>query len=177
MNHAKVTLRPLTPEERQALEQLASSRTAQARLVERARILTAIADGRCPSQVARDLGICRPTVYTWIGRFNDRGLRGLEDRPRAGRPHTYTAEQRAEVIAAALTDPKRLGLPFGCWTLDRLRAYLHEQEGSGVKRSRISELLFNEGLMGHMQEPWYDVKINPEFDYKRGSSSGYTPTR
>src|SRR5215212_9383515 len=60
MNAAKVTLRPLTPEERQALEQLAASRTAQARLVERARILTAIADGRRPSQVARDLASAGP---------------------------------------------------------------------------------------------------------------------
>ena len=86
----RVTLRELTPEERQALEQLASSRTAQARLVERARILLAIADGRRPSQVARDLGVWRPTVYTWIHRFNERGLHGLEDQPRSGRPPTYT---------------------------------------------------------------------------------------
>jgi transposase len=120
----KVSLRALTAEERQALEQLASSRTAQARLVERARILLAIADGRPPSQVGRDLRVSRPTVYTWIHRFKEQGLRGLEDQPRSGRPHTYTAEQRVAVIAAALTDPKSLGLPFGCWTLDRLRAYL-----------------------------------------------------
>ena len=64
MSLTKVTLRQLTAEERQVLEQLAASRTAQARLVERARILTAIADGRRPSQVAKDLGLSRPTVYT-----------------------------------------------------------------------------------------------------------------
>src|SRR3954463_11270052 len=167
MNPVKVTLRPLTPEERQALEQLASSRTAQARLVERARILTAIADGRCPSQVARDLGICRPTVYTWIGRFNDRGLRGLEDRPRAGRPHTYSAEQRAEVIAAALTDPKDLGLPFGCWTLDRLQAYLNEEKAIPIKRSRIDELLQAEGLQWRHQETWFGERVDPAFAEKR----------
>src|SRR4051794_33161956 len=101
MAPTKVTLRELTAEERQALEQLAASRTAQARLVERARILLAIADGRRPGQVAKDLGVSRPTVYTWIHRFNDRGLQGLEDQPRSGRPPTYTAEQRAEVIAVA----------------------------------------------------------------------------
>lgn len=94
----KVSLRELTAEERHALEQLAHSRTAQARLVERAQILLAIADGRRPSRVAQQLGLSRPTVSTWIHRFNGRGLHGLEDRPRAGRPHTSTAEQRAEVI-------------------------------------------------------------------------------
>jgi hypothetical protein len=33
------------------------------------------------------------------------------------------------VLAAALTDPKQLGLPFGSWTLDRLQAYLNEPKG------------------------------------------------
>src|SRR4051794_14408417 len=177
MNRAKFTLRPLTPEERQALEELASSRTAQARLVERARILSAIADGRRPSQVARDLGICRPTVYTWIRRFNERGFHGLEDRPRSGRPHTYTAERRAEVVAAALTDPNRLGLPFGCWTLDRLRAYLNEQKGIGIERSRIGEILVDEGLKWRHQETWFGERVDPDFAEKRGSSKRSTPRR
>jgi hypothetical protein len=74
----RVALRGLTPEERHALEHLASSRTAQARSVERARILLAIADGRRPGPVAKDLGLSRPTVYTWIHRFDERGLPGLE---------------------------------------------------------------------------------------------------
>ena len=51
----KVSLRELTAEERSTLERLAHSRTAQARVVERAQILLALADGRRPSQVARDL--------------------------------------------------------------------------------------------------------------------------
>jgi hypothetical protein len=42
---AEITLRRLTAEERRALEQLATSRTSQARFVERAHILPAIADG------------------------------------------------------------------------------------------------------------------------------------
>jgi hypothetical protein len=67
----KVALRELTAEERQTLEQLAASRTAQARFVERARFLLAIAEGQRPSQVARDLGVSRPTVYLWIHRFNN----------------------------------------------------------------------------------------------------------
>ena len=168
MTLTKVTLRELTTEERHTLEQLAHSRTAQARLVERAQILLAVADGRRPSQVATDLGLSRPTVYAWIHRFNVQGLHGLEDRPRAGRPHTYTAEQRAEVIATALTDPKDLGLPFGCWTLDRLRAYLNEQKGIPMKRSRIGEILVDEGLKWRQQETWFGARVDPAFAEKRG---------
>src|ERR687893_2423911 len=175
MTLTKVSLRELTTEERHTLEQLAHSRTAQARLVERARILLAVADGQRPSHVAKELGLSRPTVYTWLHRFNEQGLQGLGDRPRAGRPHTYTAEQRAEVIAAALTDPKRLDLPFGCWTLDRLRAYLNEQRGIPIKRSRIGEILVDEGLKWRHQETWFGERVDPDFAEKRGSSKPSTP--
>src|SRR3954453_20973191 len=169
MTLTKVTLRELSTEERHALEQLAHSRTAQARLVERAQLLLAVAEGRRPSQVAKDLGLSRPTVYTWIHRFNERGTHGLEDRPRAGRPHTYSAEQRAEVVAAALTDPKALGLPFGSWTLDRLAAYLNEQRAIPIKRSRIDEILQAEGLQWRHQETWFGERGDPAFAEKRGA--------
>jgi len=177
MTLTRVALREFSPEERQALERLASSRTARARTVERARILLAIADGRRPSQVAQELGLSRPTVYTRLHRFNERGLAGLEDRPRAGRPHTYTAERRAEVIATALSDPKGLGLPFGCWTLHRLRASPDEQKGMPIKRSRISEILVGEGLKWRHQETRFGERVDPEFAERRGSSSGSTRPR
>ena len=58
----RVSLRPLTPEERQRIEALAHSRTAPARTVERAQIILAAAQGQCPTDIARDLGSSRPTV-------------------------------------------------------------------------------------------------------------------
>src|SRR5512135_945888 len=86
----KVSLRALTTEERHALEQLAHSRTAPARLVERARILLAAADGQGPSAIAKQVNVSRENVYTWNHCFNEQGLAGLDDRPRSGRPHSYT---------------------------------------------------------------------------------------
>src|SRR4051794_40181391 len=102
----KFQLRELTGQERQDLELLAGSRTAEARLVERARIILAAAEGKRPSAIARDLGISRPTVYNWVARFNAQGTAALPDQPRSGRPATYPPEQVAEVIAASLTDPR-----------------------------------------------------------------------
>src|SRR3954469_13216512 len=113
---ARVTPRTMTPEEQQAIAALLGSRTAPVRLVERARIVQAAADGRSAPAIAAALGRSRPTVYAWIRRFDEQGTAGLQKRHRAGRPPIYTAEQRAEVVAAALTDPKALNLPFGCWT-------------------------------------------------------------
>ncbi len=160
-------LRALTLQERGAIEQLAHSRTAAKRLVERAQILLAAAEGQRPSTIATQVNVSRETVYNWIDRFNEQGLAGLDDRHRSGRPHTYTAKQRAEVIATALTDPKRLDLPFGCWTLDRLQAYLNEQKGIPIKRSRIDEILIDEGLCWRKQETWFGERVDPEFAEKR----------
>jgi transposase len=172
-----VKLRALTGDERRELERLSRSRTEEARLVVRAKIVLGLAAGERPYQVADRVGVGRMAAYEWLHRFNAEGLKGLTDHPRPGRPPTYTAEQRAEVIAAALTKPEALGLPFASWTLDRLRAYLSEHKGIGIKRTRIDEILIAEGLRWRKQETWFGEKVDPEFAAKRGRSSGSTPAR
>src|SRR3982751_1370519 len=115
-----------------------------ARRVVRAKIVLGLAAGERPCRVADRVGVGRMAAYEWLHRFNAEGLKGLTDHPRPGRPPTYTAEQRAEVIAAALTRPEDLGMPFASWTLDRLAAYLSEHKGIPIKRTRIDEILIAE---------------------------------
>ncbi len=76
--------------------------------------------------IAAALRLTAYTVRDCVKRFNAPRLRRAAGQPRAGRPPTYTPEQVATVIATALTDPKRLDLPFASWTLDRLASYLSE---------------------------------------------------
>lgn len=187
-----IRVRELTDEERAAVERLAASRTAPARQVERAQIVLLASQGRTAPQVAERLRLNAQTVRDWIRRFNAEGLPGLDDRPRPGKPPTYTPEQVGEVIACALSDPQELGQPFGCWTLDRLAAYLSESKALPIKRSRISELLVAEGLRwrplspgrlerGEQQEIWFGERVDPTFAenkvLKRGASRASTPTR
>lgn len=73
------------------------------------------------------------------------------------------------MIETALTKPATLGLPFACWTLDRLEAYLNEQKHIGMKRSRIDELLIQEGLRWRMQETWFSERVDPDFAEKKGA--------
>jgi transposase len=70
-----------------------------------------------------------------------------------------------------------LGLPFGCWTLDRLEAYLNETKGLPIKRSRIGEILVAEGLRWRQQETWFGERPDPAFAEKRGRSSASTKRR
>jgi len=50
------------------------------------------------------------------------------------------------VVATCLTPPADLDLPFGCWSLDRLAAYLAETYDIAMRRSRIGQILQAEGL-------------------------------
>src|SRR5919199_2831004 len=129
MRGPPVCLRELTTEEASAVETLARSRTAAAGRVERARSVWHASHGETPPSIAEALGVSAETVRRRLRRFNAEGLAALEDHHRSGRPATYSTDEVAAVIAAALTSPRRLGLPFASWTLDRLAADLPEHNG------------------------------------------------
>ncbi len=167
----------MTTEEVETIEQLARSRTAPVRAVERARIIRLAMEGRRVPAIAQELGIAPKTVRLWLKRFNDLGIEGLEDEPRPGRPATYSPEEVGEIIATSLANPRDLGLPFSSWTLDRLEAYLNEQKGIAIKRSRIDEILLAEGLRWRTQETWFGERVDPDFAEKRGRSPSSTRNR
>ena len=167
-------VRALNEEEREALGRMARSRTTLgAGLVRRARIVLHALEGLKAPEIGARMGLCGATVRHWLKRFNARGLDGLKEDVRSGRPPTYSAEQRSAVIDAALTRPADLGLPFACWTLDRLVAHLGER-GIAMRRSRISEIFIQEGLKWRREETWFGARVDPEFARERGRSSGST---
>lgn len=163
-----VRVRQMTAEEIETIKRLAHSRTEGAAKVERAKIIWLAHEGQRVPAIARELRLKEESVRKRIKRFNDEGLGALRDLPRSGHPAKYTAEQVGEVIATALTKPKDLDLPFASWTLDRLEAYLNEAKGIPIKRTRIDEILINEGLRWRKQETWFGERVDPEFAEKRG---------
>src|ERR687890_2881218 len=166
MRGPPVCLRDLTAEERSAVETLARSRTAPQCRVERARLVWRASRGETPPAIAEALGLDAETVRRRIRRFNAEGVAALDDHHRSGRPATYSPDEVAVVIAAALTSPRRLGLPFASWTLDRLAACLRERKGIAIRRSRIDEILLQEGLRWRRQETWFGERVDPEFAEK-----------
>lgn len=167
---APLLLRSLTEEETRDLERLARSATAEARLRDRARVCWLSHTGRRVSQIVLEVGLSDWTVRKWLKRVTRRGRAGLQDKQRAGRPATYTPEEVGILVAASLTNPRTLGLPFARWTLDRLAASLAEARGIAMKRSRIGEVLVAEGLRWRKQESWFGERPDPAFAAKRGRS-------
>ena len=72
--------------DRRQLERRLRDKGAPAREVERARIVLLAAKGVPGRQIAAIVGCAEPTVVTWRGRYAARGLAGLEDLPRPGKP-------------------------------------------------------------------------------------------
>ena len=80
----------LTSEERQALEHKARSYTLPFCDVVRARAILLAADGLETNEIARELPVTRRSVWKWRQRFVKERLDGLENRPRRGRPGTFS---------------------------------------------------------------------------------------
>lgn len=159
-------VRDLHEGEAEELARMTRSRRLGAGLVRRAHIVQHAVDGLNAPEIAASLDLCEASVRFWLKRFNARGLPGLHEERRSGRPPTYTPEERSAVITAALSRPADLDLPFACWTLDRLVAHLSEK-GIGMKRSRVSEVLLAEGLKWRQEEAWFGTRVDPEFARKR----------
>src|SRR5260370_28139709 len=98
-----------TAEQRGELMALARSRTEEARLVERAKIVLACLEGKRNDAVGRDFGVRPNTVGLWRERFAAAGLAGLRYPARPGKSATYGAALRPrDLRQLELPPPKRL---------------------------------------------------------------------
>jgi transposase len=124
----------------------------------RAQIVLSAACGRDNARIARDLGISQDTVRKWRGRFAGRGLDGLADLPRSGRPRRISELTRAAVVALACQLPAATGVPLARWTGPELLAEI-TKAGLGCQLSVSSVLRI---LAEHPVKPWqYQSWISP----------------
>ena len=72
------------------LEAMVRKRTLAQRLVFRARIILYCAEGLPHRRIKRQLNTSVDTVVRWRGRYEQQGIDGLEDKPRPGRPPTFS---------------------------------------------------------------------------------------
>jgi transposase-like protein len=80
----------LSDQERATLEALTRRTTVAVGLVRRARMVLLAADGMPLDRIAREVGADRTIVRTWVDRYRAGGLDALQDRPRPGRPRTFS---------------------------------------------------------------------------------------
>jgi transposase len=124
----------------------------------RAQIVLAAAGGRDNARIAADLQVSVDTVRKWRGRFAARGLDGLADLPRCGRPRRISELTRAAVVALACQLPAATGVPLSRWTGPDLLAEI-SKAGTSDELSVSSVLRI---LAEHPVKPWqYQSWISP----------------
>ncbi len=118
--------------DRQELTRLTRSSSVRAGLAQRARIVLLAADGMSNTAVAAMVGVSRPTVIGWRDRYLAKGVAGLDDQPRSGRPRRI--DHQAIITATLLAPPKRLGVTH--WSTRLLARHLGVSDATVAKAWR-----------------------------------------
>jgi transposase len=148
----------LTAAERTTLAKRARGAKTAHRDRVRAQIVLAAARGRDNARIAADLRVTVDTVRKWRGRFAGRGLDGLADLPRSGRPRRISELTRAAVVALACQLPAATGVPLSRWTGPELLAEV-TRAGTADELSASSVLRI---LAEHPVKPWqYQSWLSP----------------
>jgi transposase len=163
----------LTPEQCATLEELAASRTAAAREVERAKVLLGYAAGTSITELQRQLGFSRPMIYRCVDKALAAGVQmGLKDKYH--RPHEpeISDEAKAWVVSIACTKPKDHDLAAELWTISALARFVGEgAQAAGFPRlasagkSTIWRIL-NENTIKPHKIRYYLERRDPQFDRK-----------
>jgi transposase len=132
----------LSDADREVLHRWSRGRSTPARLVLRAGIVLAAAEGKDNKSIAAELGTNRLLVGKWRRRFADGGLAGIEkDAPRGGRKPTAR-----EGIAAKIIEWTTQRKPGGAthWSVRTLAKEL------GSNRSMVNRVWRANGLKPHL---------------------------
>src|SRR3954469_1834716 len=114
----------LSDEDRYRLVSLTRKQTAERRMVVRACIVLAAADGEENASIAERLDVALNTVIKWRKRFFEEGIDGLADRKRSGRPRAFPPLVVAEIKELACELPATTGVPLSRWSCAELACEL-----------------------------------------------------
>jgi transposase len=132
----------------------------------RAQIVLAAARGRASARIAAGLHVSVDTVRKWRGRFAARGLDGLADLPRSGRPRRISALERAAVVALACQLPAATGVPLARWSGPDLAAEITKAGLAGpISPSSVLRILAEHPIKPWQYQSWIYPR-DPDFAAK-----------
>lgn len=131
------------------------SSTVEAGLAQRARIVLLAAQGVPNVEIARRVGVSRPTVIQWRNRYEAGGISALGDLDRSGRPPVI--DDVAVVVATVQAPPEALGVTH--WSARLLGKHL------GISFASVARIWREWNL-----QPWrretFKFSTDPELDAK-----------
>lgn len=150
-------------EDRAVLESWVRSPSMEHRLVVRARVVLALAEGAAVSASAKRCGVTSQTVMKWRDRYLSCGLAGLSDAPRSGKPRKYNEETERRILDQ-LDQPPPPG--YATWTGGLLAKALGD-----VTDDYVWSVLQRHGIHLQRRRSWC-ISTDPEFAPKAAEVIG-----
>lgn len=163
----------LTTKELQSLQQKSNSRTLSKREIERSKVLLLYYQGVSISQIQRQVGLSRPSIYKCIDKALAGGVAvGLKDKYHRPKAPVITDEAKLWVINTACTKPKEHGYAAEMWSYSSLANHIREhavKAGYGCLSKAVKATVYRI-LKSHPIQPhkmnYYLERRDPEFDEK-----------
>jgi len=143
--------------QREVLESLARSRTAEHRLVQRAQVLLHAADGVSNNDIVSLVGVSRPTVLAWRAQFAQRGLTDF-GRVAAGRGRKPVISQETidRIVDLTLHHKPQGATQWSCRTM---------AQAAGVSSATVQRVWSARGLKPHLVET-FKLSTDKRFEEK-----------
>jgi transposase len=101
-----------------------------------------VEEGELPSEVMKSYGLCRTTIYPWLGEFEDKGWEALAESISQGPEPKLTDPQKQRVKRWILgKDPRQYGLDFGLWSRRIVQQLIQEKMGVSLCWTSVGKLL------------------------------------
>ncbi len=146
----------LSHEDRSYLESIVHSPSAEQRLVTRARVILACADGKTNDAIREETGLSKPSIINILKKWVSLGVQeALKELPRSGRPKSITNNAQSWVISLACNNQENSSSVYQTqqWTITSLTEYVRQhclEEGfkelENIQRSTIWNILKNNNI-------------------------------
>lgn len=147
----------LSNDERKTLTMWSRGRSTPARLVLRAKIVLAAADGKTNETIAAELHTSKPTVGRWRNRFAARRIAGIEkDAPRPGRTPVIATETVTRIVRKTTQEKPEAATHWSTRSMAK---------AVGVSKATVQRIWAAHGLKPHLTRT-FKLSNDPRFEEK-----------
>lgn len=114
-----------------------------ARFAHKLDLIILLCNGHSNKEVSELYGVNRATIHRWVHKLNDKGIEGLLECPKAGRPRGLSKEKFVELRGDLTKLPSYFGYKRGRWDGKLLSHHLKGKYGVLLK-VRSCQMLFHE---------------------------------
>lgn len=135
-------------------------------------VLLATQNFACP-RIAELLGDSERTVRNWINAYRKRGLQGLVDEEKSGRPRRLSEAQITKINAVLRLSPEEVGLAIGIWDGKTLSAYVKKTFKINLGARQCQRIFRELGFRLRKPRPTIarsDPEVQRVFKKKRGDT-------